>query len=63
MDSLTDGYEILARILHPKMSKLMTIETQKLMFGSLGINLAQPESVLRSILKTFVSGSEGLAAR
>ena len=39
----TDGYEILARLLDCKMASLMTLETQRILFGSLGIHSDKPE--------------------
>lgn len=37
------GYEILARLLDSKMASLMTVETQRILFNSLGLHLEKPE--------------------
>lgn len=38
------GYEILARLLDPKMATLMTLETQKVLLSSFGVHLDRPEA-------------------
>ncbi|CDZ97004.1 Lysosomal trafficking regulator LYST and related BEACH and WD40 repeat proteins [Phaffia rhodozyma] len=38
------GYEIMARLLQPKMASLMTIETQRVIFQCFGIDFDKPET-------------------